>query len=464
MTTQATAAERAERGRAARSAVPRSSHGPYEPARGRPDPIGILEAQAATRVPELVPIRYGRMLSSPFAFYRGAAAIMASDLAPTPRSGVDVQCCGDAHLSNFGLFGSPERRLIFDVNDFDETLPGPWEWDLKRLVASIAVAGRERGLSQRDRERGMLETAGSYRALMARFAAARNIDVWYARVDVEAPVPKVAGEVDARMRKRAGKVVAKARTRDSMDALAKLTRIVDGHPRIVSKPPLIVSLDDLDEGRRSQTIATLRGVMRGYRTTLQDNRGVLLDSYELADFARKVVGVGSVGTEAWIALLLGRDDGDPLFLQIKEAQPSVHEAFLGSSDYRHAGQRVVEGQRLMQATSDIFLGWLTSPENLDGRARDYYVRQLRDWKGSAEVDAMSAEELISYGRLCGTTLARAHARSGDRIAIAAYLGSGDVFDRALVAFGESYADQNERDYAALGAAVKSGRVIAETGV
>ena len=464
MTTQATAAERAERGRAARSAVPRSSHGPYEPARGRPDPIGILEAQAATRVPELVPIRYGRMLSSPFAFYRGAAAIMASDLAPTPRSGVDVQCCGDAHLSNFGLFGSPERRLIFDVNDFDETLPGPWEWDLKRLVASIAVAGRERGLSQRDRERGMLETAGSYRALMARFAAARNIDVWYARVDVEALVPKVAGEVDARMRKRAGKVVAKARTRDSMDALAKLTRIVDGHPRIVSKPPLIVSLDDLDEERRSQTIATLRGVMRGYRTTLQDNRGVLLDSYELADFARKVVGVGSVGTEAWIALLLGRDDGDPLFLQIKEAQPSVHEAFLGSSDYRHAGQRVVEGQRLMQATSDIFLGWLTSPEDLDGRARDYYVRQLRDWKGSAEIDAMTAEELISYGRLCGATLARAHARSGDRIAIAAYLGSGDVFDRALVAFGESYADQNERDYAALGAAVKSGRVIAETGV
>jgi uncharacterized protein (DUF2252 family) len=464
MTTQATAAERAERGRAARSAVPRSSHGPYEPARGRPDPIGILEAQAATRVPELVPIRYGRMLSSPFAFYRGAAAIMASDLAPTPRSGVDVQCCGDAHLSNFGLFGSPERRLIFDVNDFDETLPGPWEWDLKRLVASIAVAGRERGSSQRDRERGMLETAGSYRALMARFAATRNIDVWYARVDVEALVPKVAGEVDARMRKRAGKVVAKARTRDSMDALAKLTRIVDGHPRIVSKPPLIVSLDDLDEERRSQIIATLRGVMRGYRTTLQDNRGVLLDTYELADFARKVVGVGSVGTEAWIALLLGRDDGDPLFLQIKEAQPSVHEAFLGSSDYRHAGQRVVEGQRLMQATGDIFLGWLTSPENLDGRVRDYYVRQLRDWKGSAEIDAMTAEELISYGRLCGATLARAHARSGDRIAIAAYLGSGDVFDRALVAFGESYADQNERDYAALGAAVKSGRVIAETGV
>jgi uncharacterized protein (DUF2252 family) len=464
MTTPASAAERAERGRAARSAVPRSSHGPYEPARGRPDPIAILEAQAATRVPGLVPIRYGRMLSSPFAFYRGAAAIMASDLAPTPRSGFDVQCCGDAHLSNFGLFGSPERRLIFDVNDFDETLPGPWEWDLKRLVASIAVAGRERGLTQRDRERAVLETAGSYRALMAQLAAARNIDAWYARVDVESIVPKVAGEVDARTRKGARKIVAKARTRDSMDALAKLTRIVDGHPRIVSKPPLIVSLDDLDEERRSQTIATLRGVAREYRTTLQDNLGVLLDSYELADFARKVVGVGSVGTEAWIALLLGRDDGDPLFLQIKEAQPSVNEAFLGSSHYRHAGQRVVEGQLLMQATSDIFLGWLTSPAALDGRVRDYYVRQLRDWKGSAEVDAMTAEELISYARLCGATLARAHARSGDRIAIAAYLGSGDVFDSALLAFGESYADQNERDYAALVAAVKSGRVIAQTGV
>jgi uncharacterized protein (DUF2252 family) len=464
MTTRMTAAARAERGRAARSAVPRSSHGPYEPARDRPDPIGILAAQAATRVPELVPIRYGRMLSSPFAFYRGAAAIMASDLAATPRSGFDAQMCGDAHLSNFGVFGSPERRLIFDVNDFDETLPGPWEWDLKRLVASIAVAGRERGSSRRDRERGMLETAGSYRALMAQLAAARNIDVWYERVDVETLGPTAAREVDARTRKQAGKLVAKARTRDSMDALAKLTRIVDGHPRIVSKPPLIVPLDGLDEEKRSQTIATLRGVMREYRSSLPDNRDALLDSYEPADFARKVVGVGSVGTEAWIALLLGRDDGDPLFLQIKEAQPSVHEAFLGSSEYRHAGERVVEGQRLMQATSDIFLGWLSAPADLDGGVREYYVRQLRDWKGSAEVDAMTAEGLISYGRLCGATLARAHARSGDRIAIAAYLGSGDVFDRALLAFGESYADQNERDYAALGAAVKSGRVIARTGV
>jgi len=464
MGAHATAAERAGLGRAARAAVPRSSHGAYQAAAGRPDPIGILEAQAATRVPELVPIRYGRMLSSPFAFFRGAAAIMASDLAATPRSGFDVQCCGDAHLSNFGVFGTPERRLIFDVNDFDETLPGPWEWDLKRLVASIAVAGRERGLTRHERERGMLETSAAYRMLMTRFAAARTVDVWYASVDVGSLGPEISGEVGGRTRRRAGKVVAKARTRDSMDALAKLTRMVDGQPRIVSRPPLIVSLDELGEDVRARTIATLRGVMREYRVTLQDSRRVLLDNYELADFARKVVGVGSVGTEAWIALLLGRDDRDPLFLQIKEAQPSVHEAFLGPSKYRHAGERVVEGQRLMQASSDIFLGWLSAPTDLDVRGRAFYVRQLRDWKGSAAVDAMTAEDLTAYGRLCGATLARGHARSGDRIAIASYLGSGAVFDRALATFGEAYADQNERDHAALTAAVKIGRVLAQTGV
>ena len=460
MTTRMTAAARAERGRAARSAVPRSSHGPYEPARDRPDPIGILAAQAATRVPELVPIRYGRMLSSPFAFYRGAAAIMASDLAGTPRSGLDAQMCGDAHLSNFGVFGSPERRLIFDVNDFDETLPGPWEWDLKRLVASVAVAGRERGSSRRDRERGMLETAGSYRALMAQLAAARNIDVWYARVDVETLGQTAAREVDARTRKRAGKLVAKARTRDSMDALAKLTRIVDGHPRIVSRPPLIVPLDDLDEEKRSQAIATLRGVMREYRSSLPDNRDALLDSYELADFARKVVGVGSVGTEAWIALLLGRDDGDPLFLQIKEAQPSVHEAFLGSSEYRHAGERVVEGQRLMQPASDIMLGWIRTP-GLDGVTRDFYIRQLWDSKGSALIDAMEPNVLTFYAKLCGSALATAHARSGDAIPIASYLGTSDTFDEAMATFAETYAEQNERDYDTLKQAVESGRVTAE---
>jgi uncharacterized protein (DUF2252 family) len=464
MATRPSPAERAERGRAARAAVARSSHGAYEPAAQRPDPIGILEAQAANRVPELVPIRYGRMLDSPFAFYRGAAAIMASDLAATPRSGFTVQCCGDAHLSNFGLFGSPERRLIFDVNDFDETLPGPWEWDVKRLSASIVVAGRERGYSARERERSVLATVAEYRRLMVQLAGARDIDVWYTSVDIDTLGPALAAQVDAGLRKRAGELAAKARTRDSMDALSKLTRTVDGTPRIISRPPLIVSLDDLAAGAREETLALLRGIVGHYRSTLQDDRRVLLDGYELSDFARKVVGVGSVGTQAWIALLLGRDDRDPLFLQIKEAQPSVYEALLGASAYPNAGQRVVEGQRLMQATSDIFLGWLRWSESPDGIPRDFYVRQLRDWKGSADVGQMTSQEMTAYGRLCGATLARAHARSGDRIAIASYLGTGQAFDRAMPAFGEAYADQNERDYAALAAAVKSGRVIAETGV
>jgi uncharacterized protein (DUF2252 family) len=464
MTARSTPAERAERGRAARVAVPRSSHGSYQPAARRPDPIGILEAQAATRVPELVPIRYGRMLVSPFAFYRGAAAIMASDLAATPRSGFSVQCCGDAHLSNFGLFGSPERRLIFDVNDFDETLPGPWEWDVKRLATSIVVAGRERGYSARECERDVLATVAEYRRLMAQLAGARTLEVWYAAVDIDTLGPALAAQVTTSTRKRAGKLVAKARTRDSMDALSKLTRTVGGAPRIVSKPPLIVSLDELATDPREEALALLRDVLSEYRGTLQDDRRVLLDSFEIADFARKVVGVGSVGTEAWIALLLGRDDSDPLFLQIKEAQASVYEALLGASEYAHAGRRVVEGQRLMQATSDIFLGWLTSAQSPDGRPREFYVRQLRDWKGSADIDRMSAQDLTAYGRLCGATLARAHARSGDRIAIASYLGTGQAFDRAMLAFAQAYADQNERDYAALGAAVRSGRVIAKTGL
>jgi uncharacterized protein (DUF2252 family) len=369
MATRATAEERAARGRAARAEVPRSSHGVYEPAPGRPDPIGILEAQAATRVPALVPIRYGRMLSSPFAFFRGAAAIMASDLAATPRSGFDVQCCGDAHLSNFGVFGSPERRLVFDVNDFDETLPGPWEWDIKRLAASMAVAARERGCSRHERERVVLDTAGAYRTYMATFAAAGNAEVWYARVDMEALLPALAGDVDAHTRKSAEKVVAKARTRDSMDALSKLTRIVDGEPRIVSKPPLIVTLDDLTPDDRAASLARVRTLVNGYRRTVRDDRGVLLDGYEMVDAAHKVVGVGSVGTQAWIVLLLGRDDRDPLFLQVKEAQASVYEAYLGPSRYSHSGQRVVEGQRLMQASSDILLGWLTSGNCATGRAR-----------------------------------------------------------------------------------------------
>ena len=464
MTNHLSAAERAERGRAARAAVPRSSHGAYEPASDRPDPVALLEAQAATREPELVPIRYGRMLSSPFAFYRGAAAIMASDLAATPRSGFSVQCCGDAHLSNFGVFGSPERRLVFDVNDFDETLPGPWEWDLKRLAASVVVAARECGLAARDRERIALGAAGEYREWMARFAAQRSLDVWYARVDIDTLGPALAAQVGTSTLKRASKVVAKARTRDSTDALAKLTRTVDGVPRIVSRPPLIVPVDELVEGVREQTLATLNGLMQDYHETLQDDRRVLLEHYRLVDFAHKVVGVGSVGTQAWIALLLGRDTDDPLFLQVKEAHASVLEPFTAPSSYRNAGQRVVEGQRLMQASSDIFLGWLRSAQRRDDRTRDFYVRQLRDWKGSADIERMSPADMLAYGRLCGATLARAHARSGDRIAIAAYLGTGAAFDRAMLAFGEAYADQNERDYAALAAAVKAGRVISQTGL
>jgi uncharacterized protein (DUF2252 family) len=458
------AAERAALGRAARAAVPRSSHGAYDPPAQRADPIGVLEAESATRVPELVPIRYGRMLASPFAFYRGAAGIMASDLAGTPRSGFDVQCCGDAHLSNFGLFASPERRLVFDVNDFDETLPGPWEWDVKRLAASIVVAARELGLSARDQERAVLGTVAGYRTWMARFAAGGNLEVWYARVDVETLGPQLAAELDPSTRKQAGKLVRRARARDSLEALSKLTHIVDGTPRIVSRPPLLLPIDELAAGQREPASAALQGALQSYRRSLQPDRRVLLDGYQPADFARKVVGVGSVGTGAWIALLLGRDDQDPLFLQIKEAEASVLEPFAAPSAFRNAGRRVVEGQRLVQATSDIFLGWLDAQLNVAGRPRDFYVRQLRDWKGSADVAKMTASSIAAYGLLCAATLARGHARSGDRIAIASYLGTGPAFDRAILAFSLAYADQNERDHAALATAVRSGRISAETGV
>ena len=427
--------------------------------------MDILEGQAETRAARLVPIRYGRMLASPFAFFRGAAAIMAADLAPTPRSGFDVQCCGDAHLANFGLFGSPERRLVFDINDFDETLPGPWEWDVKRLAASLLIAARERGFARRDQDRVVLATAGEYRAQMTRFAARTNLDVWYARVDVDSLDPALSAEADPKTRKQIGKLVTKARTRDSLEALSKLTHVVDGEIRIVSRPPLLVPVSELVEDQRAATLANLQAILQIYRRSLQANRRVLLESYELADLAHKVVGVGSVGTQAWIALLLGRDHQDPLFLQVKEAQASVLEAHLRKSAHRNAGHRVVAGQRLMQATSDIFLGWLSiKGERGDGRPRDFYVRQLRDWKGSVDVTAMTLPGLVGYARLCGATLARAHARSGDRIAIASYLGSGRAFDQAVLSFSDAYADQNERDYAALAAAVASGRVSAETGL
>ncbi|MDX6476605.1 MAG: hypothetical protein QOH95_2116 [Gaiellaceae bacterium] len=459
-----TVAESTEQGRAARAAVPRSSHGVYAPPAHREDPIGVLEAQAKARVPDLVPIRYGRMLASPFSFFRGAAAIMASDLAGTPRSGVEVQCCGDAHLANFGLFASPERRLMFDINDFDETLPGPWEWDVKRLVTSVLIAARERGFGARDQERIVLATAAEYRSWMGRFAAGRNLEVWYARVDVETLEPQLTAELDPTTRRQAGKLVAKARARDSLDALSKLTRVVDGVPRIISRPPLLAPIRELVAGEREPTLAALSDAVRAYRHSLQPDRRVLFDSYEVTDFARKVVGIGSVGTRSWIALLLGRDNRDPLFLQIKEAESSVLEPFVRASEYRNAGQRVVEGQRLMQAASDILLGWLASKVNIDGKPRDFYVRQLRDWKGSVDIAKTNSRALRSYSRLCAATLARAHARSGDRIAIASYLGAGPTFDRAMVAFSCAYADQNARDHAALSEAVASGRIPAETGI
>jgi uncharacterized protein (DUF2252 family) len=468
MTQQAarpTPADRAASGKAARAGSPRRGHADWEPATDRPDPIDLLEGQARTRVPELVPIRYGRMLVSPFAFFRGAALPMASDLSSTTDSGITVQLCGDAHLSNFGVFGSPERHLVFDINDFDETLPGPWEWDVKRLAASFAVAGRERDLSKRQRSASVADVVREYRTAMRAFAAMRNLDVWYAHVDTEVLLDTLRAELSHREASDTEAALAKARTRDSMRAYERLTHLVDGEPRIISDPPLIVPVEELTDSVAGEDFARWwTKVFRDYRRTLTPDRRQLLEQFDLVHFAHKVVGVGSVGTLAWIALLLGRDNDDPLFLQVKEAQPSVLEAFVGKSTFDNCGQRVVVGQRLMQAASDTFLGWKRVARWIDGSRRDFYVRQLHDWKGSVDLERMRPKELAAYGRLCGWTLARAHARSGDRIAIAAYLGAGTAFDEAIAAFAETYADQNERDYEALVAAVKSGRITAETGL
>jgi uncharacterized protein (DUF2252 family) len=458
-----TVEERVARGRAARREVPRSSHAGFTPGAYRPDPVALLEQQAVTRVPELVPIRYGRMLVSAFTFYRGAALIMAADLSGTPRSGITTQVCGDAHLMNFGAFASPERRLEFGINDFDETCPGPWEWDVKRLAASFAIAGRDRGFSTKERTRVLLALLGEYRSSMQRFAALTNLAVWYAHMEVEAAIKELQADVGAAARKRAEANVAKARTRDSLQAFDKLTRVVDGERRIISDPPLIQPIEELYEGiERDQIHESLRAVIRSYRRTLPSDRRHLLEDFRLADMARKVVGVGSVGTRAWILLMLGRDDTDPLFLQAKEASASVLEAFVGP-DLRSHGERVVHGQHLMQASSDIFLGW-DHVQGVDGVERDFYVRQLRDWKGAALVDTMPPSAMAVYARLCAGALVRAHARSGDRIAIAAYLGSSDAFDRALVEFAEAYADQNDRDYDALVHAEKDGRITAQHGI
>jgi uncharacterized protein (DUF2252 family) len=458
-------AERVARGKAARAEVPRSSHAVFEPSPTRADPIELLERQASTRVPELVPIRYGRMLVSPFTFYRGAAMIMAQDLAATPRSGLSVQCCGDAHLSNFGVFASPERRLVFDLNDFDETLPGPWEWDVKRLAVSMLIAARDNGFRVKDQARIVLETVNQYRTAMADFAGMENLQVWYSHLEIESVLREYASQFKQKMVKRTEKTLAKARTKDSMAAFSKLTHVVDGKVRIVDQSPLIVPIEQLAPGdEREEMFEALHQLLRGYRETLEFDRRVLLEEFELTDFARKVVGVGSVGTRAWIGLLLGRDGQDPLFLQMKEAEASVLEDFLGPSEFSNHGERVVTGQRLMQASSDIFLGWLHVEAGLDGQERDFYGRQLKDWKGSAETEQMVPKGMAAYGKLCGWTLARAHARSGDRIAIAAYLGNGDSFDRAILQFSEAYAEQNDRDYQELDAAVKSGRIIAQTGL
>ena len=458
-------AERAANGKAARAAVPRAAHAEVGGGTGRPDPVALLEQQAETRVPELVPIRYGRMLVSPFTFYRGAALIMADDLARTPNTGLRVQLCGDAHLSNFGVFASPERQMVFDINDFDETLPGPFEWDVKRLAASLEVAGRDRGYSDADRDAIVTTCLSTYRTAMADFATKTNLDVFYARIDVENLVARYQSTVPRKVAKRAEKGLAKARTKDSMQAFSKLTHEVDGEPRIIADPPLIVPVRDLlPDDRADDFVEWVHARLREYRRTLDTDRRRLLERYRFVDLARKVVGVGSVGTRAWIALMLGRDGQDPLFLQMKEAQPSVLEAYAGRSDYRNAGHRVVSGQRLMQASGDIFLGWIHVKGGLDGGDRDFYIRQLRDWKGSADIEVMVPEGMKIYAQMCGWTLARAHARSGDAVAIAAYLGKGDTFDRAIAAFSAAYADRNDADYALLKGAVDSGRLEALAGL
>ena len=454
----------AERGKAAREKAPRASHSTLDGSSDR-DPVALLTDGDESRVAELVPIRYGRMLVSPFTFFRGAASLMANDLAATPRSGLNAQLCGDAHLSNFGGFASPSRDLVFDLNDFDETLAGPFEWDVKRLAASFEIAGRDRGFDDRERRAAVLSAVRSYRESMRDFAAMNNLDVWYSRMNITDMISKLRSQQDKKQAKNVKRTAAKARTKDSMKAFAKLTHEVDGEPRIISDPPLIVPIAELAEGRgRDEITAAVLELFNGYQRTLQPDRRKLLEGFRYVDLARKVVGVGSVGTRCWILLLLGRDDGDPLFLQVKETSTSVLEPLLGRSPFRNHGQRVVEGQRLMQAASDIFLGWIRNKEGLDGKPRDFYVRQLWDWKTSVDTDTILPRGLELYGEACGWTLARAHARSGDRVAITTYLGKSDVFDRAVADFAEAYADLNERDYATLIEAARDGRIEVKEGL
>jgi len=456
--------EAVDRGLAARERAPLSSHAAWAPDAGRRPAVDTVASQAATREPDLVPIRHGRMAVSPFAFFRGAAAVMAADLASTPVSGVRVQACGDAHLLNFGGFASAERNFVFDINDFDETIPGPWEWDIKRLAASIDVAAREMAFDPADRRSCVLATVRQYREAMAAFAQQSELDVWYARMDETTLMERVRSELDKTAVSNVERNMAKARQKDNLKAFTKLTAVMDGNPRIVANPPLVVPLRDIvGEEQYAAREHELTDMFRAYRRSLQPDRRHLLEQYRLVDAARKVVGVGSVGTRCWVFLLSGRLDDDPLFLQAKEAQESVLAPFVGKSRVSNQGQRVVEGQRVMQAASDIFLGWVRVT-GLDGKSRDFYVRQLWDWKTSIDVSNQSPSTLGAYGRVCGWVLARAHARSGDRIAIAAYLGETDEFDEAIASFATAYADQNEKDYEGFARAVERHEIPAVTGV
>jgi uncharacterized protein (DUF2252 family) len=481
--------DRKARGLEARDRASLSSHAKWRTAADRPDPVGLLTEQDTTREPDLVPVRHGRMMVSPFTFYRGAAKIMAADLKDTPVAGLDTQLCGDAHLSNFGLFASPERVLLFDVNDFDETLPGPFEWDVKRMAASFAIAGRNNGFAKADTRAATLTSVAAYREAMASFAQMGTMEIWYAHLAEDELMSAVRTAVAGQKKeakgakkkkkaekrdvkeekqaktagKQAEKIAAKARTKDSMQALSKLAEQVDGKYRIVSQPPIVVPARDLAATyglSPDEVVPAIHDQFRAYRATLQDDRRHLLERFEVVDMARKVVGVGSVGTRAFIVLLEGRDARDPLFLQIKEATASVLEAYLPKSRYRQHGERVVQGQRMMQAASDIYLGWT---KGLDVR-RHFYWRQLRDMKGSADPEAMAPIGLTFYARICGWTLARAHARAGDAVAIAEYLGASDAFDKSITDFSERYADQNEQDYQEFVNAVKSGRLEAVEGV
>ena len=450
--------ERLAEGRAERENAPLESHAEWTAPADRPDPVGILEEQNTTRVPDLVPIRHGRMIVSPFTFYRGGAAIMAWDLAQTATSGLRVQCCGDAHLSNFGVFAAPDRRLVFDLNDFDETLPAPFEWDVKRLVASFVVAARDNGHRAKDQRAAARACAQSYRTTMAQLATMRFLDIWYSRIDIQDIMDQLAPKAGKAAVKAAEKNIAKARKRTSLGSLQKFAEQVDGVYRIRQEPPVIVRPPEDFAGEAERIV---RQGLADYETTLTPDRRLVLDPYHFVDFARKVVGVGSVGTEAFMILLMGDRDDDPLFLQVKEANTSVLAPYAGDSVYEHQGERVVQGQRVTQAASDAFLGWVTGAGVLH---REFYVRQLRDMKGSAVIESMSPDVLARYGEICGGTLARAHARSGDAAKIAGYLGDDDTFDRAIEEFASAYADQNDADYAEFSAAADEGRIAVERGV